>query len=287
MARVTASLRSRRAKLGRAVTKLRGNGSLPAFVVIGAQRSGTTSFFAFASRHPGIAPPFRKEIHFFDREMYERGEHFYRTFFPSPEAIRRRSAVLTGEATPDYLFHPLAADRMAAMLPDSRFMVLLRDPVVRAWSHHALHPSRGREPLSFEEAIDAEEERLRGEEEHILADPAYSAARYLRFSYLRRGDYAPQLQRWFGRIPRERFHVIVSEEFFADPVGTLRSTEGFLELPSWEAPPSPEHRHAIGGGAAEMSSRTRARLREHFAPGIRRTEELLGRELPWGRGSEP
>jgi len=284
VAGISAALRSRRTKLGRAVAKLRGNGALPGFVVIGAQRSGTTSFFAFLSGHPGIAPPFRKEIHFFDREeMYARGERFYRSFFPSPERIRRRGAVTTAEATPDYLFHPLAPERVAAMLPDARFVVLLRDPVVRAWSHHALHATRGREPLPFEEAIDAEEERLGGEEERILADPAHPAARYLRLSYLGRGDYAPQLERWFARIPRERFLVLVSEEFFADPAGALRSTEVFLGLPRWDGQPALEHRHAIGGGAAEMAPETRARLREHFAPRIRRTEELLGRELPWGR----
>ena len=283
MANVSAALRSRRAKLGRTVAKLRGNGALPGFVAIGAQRCGTTSFFALLSRHPSIGVPFRKEIHFFDREEYLRGERFYRSFFPSPEKLRARGEVLTGEATPDYLFHPLGAERVAAMLPNARFLVLLRDPVVRAWSHHALHATRGREPLSFEDAIDAEAERVGGERERILSDPAYPATTYLRYSYLGRGDYAPQLREWFAAIPRERFLVLVSEEFFADPRATLRNVETFLELPAWEAPSDAEHRHAIGGAAAVMRPDTRVRLREYFAPRIRATEELLGRELPWGR----
>ena len=283
MASLTAALRSRRAKLGRTVAKLRGNGALPGFVVIGAQRCGTTSYFALLSKHPSVGVPFRKEIHFFDRDLYDRGERFYRSFFPSPERLRARGELLTGEATPDYLFHPLGAQRVPAMLPDARFLVLLRDPVVRAWSHHALHATRGREPLSFEDAIDAEPERVGGERKRILSDPAYPATTYLRYSYLGRGDYAQQLREWFGAVPRERILVQVSEEFFADPRGALREVETFLELPAWEAPTDAEHRHAIGGASAEMRPETRERLREHFAPRIRETEELLGRKLPWGR----
>jgi hypothetical protein len=284
VADLTATLRSRREKLGRTVAKLRGNGALPGFVVIGAQRCGTTSLFATLSQHPAVGVPFRKEIHFFDRDIYERGERFYRSFFPSPGKLRARGQVLTGEATPDYLFHPRGAQRVAAMLPDARFIVLLRDPVVRAWSHHALHATRGREPLSFEDAIEAEPERIAGERERILADPAYPATTYLRYAYLARGDYAPQLREWVAAIPRERFLVLVSEEFFTDPRGALREVETFLGLPPCEGPAGAHHRHAIGGGAAQMRPETRARLRDSFAPRIRATEELLGRELLWGRG---
>jgi hypothetical protein len=283
VADLTAALRSRRAKLGRTVAKLRGNGAPPGFVVIGAQRCGTTSFFALLSRHPSIGVPFRKEIHFFDRDLYERGERFYRSFFPSPERMRAHGERLTGEATPDYVFHPLGAPRVAAMLPNARFIVLLRDPVVRAWSHHALHATRGREPLSFEDAIDAEAERVGGERERIISEPRYPATTYLRYSYLGRGDYAPQLREWFATIPRERFLVLVSEEFFDDPQAALRQVETFLELPAWDPPADAEHRHAIGGAATEMRPETRERLRGYFAPRIRATEELLGRCLPWGR----
>jgi len=283
VADLTTALRSRRKKLGRTVAKLRGNGALPGFVVIGAQRCGTTSLFATLSQHPAVGVPFRKEIHFFDRDLYERGERFYRSFFPSPKRMLGRRELLTGEATPDYLFHPLGPERVAATLPDARFVVLLRDPVVRAWSHHALHATRGREPLSFEDAIDAEPERIAGERERILADPTYPATTYLRYAYLARGDYAPQLREWFAAIPRERFLVLVSEEFFTDPRGTLREVEAFLGLPPWEGPADAHHRHAIGGGASQMRPETRARLRDSFAPRIRATEELLGRELPWGR----
>src|SRR5204863_4062605 len=236
VADLAASLRSRRAKLGRAVAKLRGNGALPGFVVIGAQRCGTTSFFATLSPHPAVGAPFRKEIHFFDRDVYDRGERFYRSFFPSPERMRGRGELLTGEATPDYLFHPLGSRRVAAMLPDARFVVLLRDPVVRAWSHWSLHATRGREPLSFEDAIDAEAERVGDARERILSDSGYPATTYLRYSYLGRSDYAPQLREWFATIPRGRFLVLVSEEFFDDPQAALRQVDTSLELPAWDAP---------------------------------------------------
>jgi hypothetical protein len=276
-------VRSRRAKLGRRVAKIRGNGAFPAFLVLGGQRCGTTSLFSHLSRHPAVGSPFRKEIRFFDSETYARGERFYRTFFPSPERMARRGERVTGEASPNYLFFPLAPERIARMLPEARFIVLLRDPVVRAWSHHAMQASRGREPLAFEDAIDSEEGRLAGEVERLLSDPTYVPTSYFRYSYLARGDYAPQLERWFGHVDRERIHVIVSEEFFSDRDRCRRSVEEFLGLRHWEGDDEPDERHAIGGEAAGMAPETRAELRAYFAPRIRRTEELLGRELPWGR----
>lgn len=262
---------------------MRKAGSLPGFVVIGAQRGGTTTLFHALLRHPTIGGPARKEVHYFD-SAYARGELWYRSFFPSGRRMERNGQRLTGEATPSYLFHPLAAERAADTLPEARFVALLRDPVARAWSHHAHQVALGYESRPFAAAIDAEAERLAGEEDRIRSDPAFQATRFRRVSYLARGDYAPQLERWFSAVGRDRVLVLISEEFFDDPLGSFRQVEEFLGLPTWAEITPLEARFAKGRSGLHMSSDTRDRLQDHFAPGSRRLEVVLGRTLPWGRG---
>src|SRR5215216_7751234 len=140
---------------GRATAKLR---PLPDFLVLGAQKAGTTALYAYLRRHPQIAGPSWKEVSFFDRH-YARGESWYRGNFPSRPATwlaRRRAGAepIVGEASPGYLFHPHAPQRVATLLPNVRLIALLRDPVDRALSHYHHELALGRESLSFEEAIE-------------------------------------------------------------------------------------------------------------------------------------
>ena len=102
--------------------------------------------------------------------------------------------------------------------------MLLRDPVVRAWSHWSLARALHKEPLSFEDAIEAEPERMQQASDPALAETD-GTTRYRRISYLARGDYAPQLTRWFDVVGRERVLVLVSEEVFADPIPEFRKAE--------------------------------------------------------------
>ena len=95
---------------------------LPDFLILGAQRGGTTSLFASLAAHPEVAPPKEREIHFFNLN-YWRGSRWYRRKF------RRRPGEVSGESSPYYLFHPHAPPRVAADLPSAKFVVLLRDPV--------------------------------------------------------------------------------------------------------------------------------------------------------------
>ena len=282
MGQVSSRMQGARNDIIRAGRRVRGAGSLPGFVVIGVQRGGTTTLFATLRRHPAVGDPLRKEIHYFD-SAYARPLGWYRSFFPSVQAMRHRGERVTGEASPSYVFHPLVPERVAETLPGARFIVMLRDPVARAWSHHSHQTALGNETLSFEEAIDAEEARLVGEQERIASDPSFAATRFRRVSYLARGDYAPQLERWFSAVGKDRLLVLVSEEFFADPLMSFRGVERFLDLPHWENVGPITARYAPGLATNEMSDETRERLRSSFAPKIRRTEELLGRELPWPR----
>ena len=165
--------------------------TLPDFLVLSAGRCGSTSLFAALCEHPQVLPPSHKETHFFDRN-WTRGLDFYRRLFPLQARRRARARraggpVLTGEATTYYLLHPAVPARASAAIPDARLVVILRDPVDRAYSHYQLSVRRGREKLSFEEALDAEPERLAGAEERLLADPAADVPSHRVHSYVARG----------------------------------------------------------------------------------------------------
>ncbi len=253
---------------------------LPDFVIIGAQRSGTTSLFRWLTERPDVEPAWKKEVHFFDSH-YDRGLRWYRAHFPL-----RRAGRITGESTPYLLLHPLAPERAANDLPDACFIALLRDPVERAISNHWLRRRRARAPgESLEQALDREAELLEADTGQLLrgeVDPTHMA-----YSYVARGEYAPQLRRWFDAAGRERVLVVESERLAADP----RVAAGVLDrlgLPD-RGDPFPVTNQAVR--SEEVGEATMARLRSHFEPHNQELFELLGYEMwtdpPAGRPAEP
>lgn len=181
----------------------------PRFIIAGAQRCATTSVFRMLTQHPQVVSPvLNKGIHFFDTaDRYARGPAFYAGHFPLRRP--RNTHLVTGEASPYYIFHPLAVSRIATDLPDAHVIVLLRDPVERAYSAYKQELSRGFETLpSFEEALDAEPNRLAGEEAKLQADPAYHSFPHQHYGYISRGLYARQLRRAEGHLGRDRLTII-------------------------------------------------------------------------------
>jgi hypothetical protein len=183
-----------------------------------------------------------------------------------------------GEASPGYLFHPLAPERVAETVPQTKLIALLRDPVDRALSHYHHEVALGREPLSFEDAIDAEPERTRGEEERLLREPRYWSRAWWDHTYLARGRYAEQLERWLAVFPRERLLVLASEELAADPGAAYAQVLEFLGAPRHELDSYPR---VYEQAYAEMRPDTRRRLVNYFAEPNRRLYELLGRDFGW------
>jgi len=261
-------LRSAYRGYGQATATLR---PLPDFLILGAQKAGTTALYAYLRWHPQITGPSFKEVSFFDRH-YTRGERWYRAHLP----VRRRG--LVGEASPSYLFHPLAPERVARMLPDARLIALLRNPVDRAFSHYQHEVALGREQLSFADALAREQERMDGELEHMLRDPVYFSHAWWNYTYAARGRYAEQLERWFAAFPREQLLVLLTDDLAADTAGTYRRVLDFLNVDPRGLDSYPRIFEREYG---EMSPKTRARLEVEFAEPNRRLAELLGRDLPW------
>lgn len=255
---------------GKATASLR---PLPNFLIIGAQKAGTTALYAYLRRHPDITGPSWKEVSFFDRH-YVRGEAWYRGNFPN--ALRARG--LIGEASPSYLFHPLAPRRASALVPGAKLIALVRNPVDRAFSHYQHEVALRREPLSFEEALAAEDERLRGEEAKIRADPAYFSQAWWNYTYRARGRYAEQLERWLTFFPREHLLVLPSDELLAQPARVHARVLDFLG-----AAPQPlqAYPRVFERRYEPMRAETRSLLARDFAEPNLALYELLGRDLGW------
>lgn len=268
---------------------------LPDFIIIGAQRSGTTSLYYYLTEHPGIASALIKEVHFFD-DHYKEGLNWYRAQFPSTlqkyytERIRNEH-FLTGESSPYYLFYPPAPRRIAQVVPDTKLIVLLRNPVDRAYSHHWLVTLEGKETLPFAEAIQREQERLAGEHEKILADEQYESFNHRHFSYLARGIYVDQLKHWMDYYPREQFLIVKSEDMYKNPAAIFQQTLAFLGMPQQdqEAKEFKQYREPTRKGyqneekPPKMDAEMRKYLIDYFRPHNARLYDFLGRDFGWDR----
>ena len=259
----------RRIELSR---RMRERRALPDAVILGAQKCGTSSLQGYLVQHPGVIAPLRKEVHYFDLnhgqcEAWSRA-HFGKEGEPG----------LNIDASPYYLFHPAVPARMHALLPDAKLIVLLRNPVRRAYSHYWHERDKGRESLSFEDAIAAEPARLGQAEAQLASGEKASSREHQLHSYLARGRYAEQLERWLAVYPRERVLVLRFEDFVGAPLAGLNRTLEFLGL-------SPMTQLDVEARNTRnyppMSDDTAAKLREYYAPHNRRLEALLGREMGW------
>lgn len=175
------------------------NRHLPDFLIIGEMRCGSTTLWEMLSHHPRIIFPEEKELHFFDDRdgKWQRGIDWYAGHFAGCGHDQ-----LCGEATPDYLFHDGACERLAETVPLAKLLVILRDPVERAWSHYWHNVRRGRELLGFEAALEAEAERLSSEDPQTRSH----------FSYVTRGHYIRRLQRFENAFGRDALCVVMLEE---------------------------------------------------------------------------
>jgi len=247
---------------------------LPDFLVLGAQKAGTTALYEYLRRHPQISGPSWKEVSFFDRH-WARGESWYRGNFPN---VARTRGKHVGEASPSYVFHPLAPQRVEEVVPEARLIVLVRNPVDRALSQYNHEVALGREPLPFEEALDAEEERLRGEQERMAADPRYFSREWWSHTYKARGRYAEQLERWLAVFPREQLLVLPSDDLGSDPARAHAQVLEFLGASPQRLDSYPR---VYEREYEPMKPETRERLAAEFEEPNRRLYELLGRDLGW------
>lgn len=253
---------------------------LPDFLVIGAKRAGTTTLYRYLVDHPDIrSARLFKGSHYFDVRN-DRPWWWYRSCFP----VRRGTAALTGEASPYYMFHPLAPERIAQALPQVRLIALLRDPVDRAYSQWLFERRSGTEDLEFEEAIAAEPGRIAGEVDRMLEKPGYESFELRHHGYLARSRYGEQLARLFEIFDPERVLVLQSERMSDDPGDELQHAWDFFGLP----PHRPEPLRLDAAPPSRPLSRdARARVAELLRADVDRLCSLPRVDVTWPTFSLP
>lgn len=235
------------------------------FIVPGAQKSGTTALHYFLKQHPQIALPDRQEMHFFDDEaIFSRApdyELLHRSF------PRLRHSQLTGEVTPSYLYWKPAMERIHTYNPQIKLLILLRNPIDRAFAHWNMQRFKGRESLDFLDALKEEPRRI--------AQPLAIESR--RFAYVDRGFYSDQLERVFSFFPREQVKVVKFEEFRNRKREALDAIFDFLGVKRLRKIRDSD-RNVVPYERA-MTGEERKYLGDVFATEIAKLEKMLGWDL--------
>jgi hypothetical protein len=261
--------------------------TLPDFLVIGTKRGGTTSLFNYLMMHPGVLGLFpqsraKKSSDYFFKQS-DQGPTWYRSHFHTHAYrghLERRLGYppVSGEASPYYMWDPRIAAAAHAVNPGLRAIALVRDPVERAWSHYQERTANGVEPLSFEDALAAEENRTAGELERMAADPSYYSQAHDWYTYRSRGLYLPQLQNWREVFPEEQLLVLRSEDMYADVQSVFDEVSRFLGVAPFTLPTT---RTFGAGRRSTMPESARAALTDFYRPHNEQLEDYLGRKLSW------
>lgn len=279
MTRLKPPLRSIVSRARARVRDLYGKASVddriaPGFLIVGAQKAGTSSLYHALSAHPNLALPERnKEIHYFDLK-YDRGPVWYRAQFPKQATD---VTLHTGEASPYYLVHPHCPGRISTEYPDMRVIMLFRNPITRAISHYHHTRRHGTDELPVLDAMMAEEERIGAEWERLVADPAYESPVYRVYSYKHRGQYAAQLRRYLEHFPAEQILCLQSEDLFESPAAVMERVSAFLEIPLHESLTGTERKNR--GSYDLPDGRVVEYLSAHFEPHNQELAQLVPIDL--------
>ena len=254
--------------------RLEGHARTVDFVVAGTQKGGTSALETYLREHPQVCMPANvKEVHYFDDDArfdaHDGDYSAYHGYF-QPRATHR----LLGDATPIYMYWEPAAARIHRYNPAMKFIVLLRNPVSRAYSHWNMEVKKRREMMPFEEAVRTERERLRES----------TPLQHRRRAYAERGCYSAQLRRIWALFPMAQTLVLRSEDFRADPVPVLAKVAAFLEI----APFPRVDRRVVNAMPYEAPMSEGARdFRQHaFASEVDELERMLGWDLSGWRAPE-
>jgi len=230
------------------------NSRLPDFIVIGAQRCGTSSLWRTLCEHPALVPATpHKEVHYYDNN-YAKGRAWYESRWPA-----RKDGKVHFEATPSYIFRDRVPERVARDIPHAKFVLLLRNPVDRAWSQYWVYQA------------------VYGGMK-VLFNPSHET--------VRRGVYVQGLKQWHRYFLREQILVLKSEDFFAHPTAIVDEVLDFLALPSNVMPKGvhvydPLEHQKFRYGTRAIPDKIKAHLTKYYAPHNAELYDYLHRDFKW------
>lgn len=237
----------------------------PDFIIIGAGKCGTSSLQKYIAEHPQVVSPHKKEINFFHGN-FNKGVDWYLAHFP---AIADSKEYVTGEASPVYFHAPLVDQRIHNLFPDTKLIVLLRNPVDRAVSWHYHEVKCGLTQDSPQASIKRAIEQLKTLPEDQLA---YQGGHILESLYYYK------LKRWMSLFPPEQFLILKSEDFFSQPSKIMAEVFDFLGLPEHKSPHYEQHNRGL---YVPIEDDLRTTLTEYFQPYNQKLETYLNRSFGW------
>ena len=256
---------------------------LPDFLVIGVGRGGTTSCFHYLSQHPSIIGSAYDEIGFFD-ENFHLGLNWYRSMFPTKflkkKIVKKFGKCLTYDVTPAYIRKPWVARRIKELFPEIKLIVLLRNPVDKAYSHYHSSIKSGVQKYSFEEMVEEDIKTFQKfENTNSIIDDEYFR-NYIEKSLLGRGIYAQQLKIWFELFDPKQILILTSEELSTETNKVMNKIFRFLDLPDYEIPDIVKR---STGNYTKMKMDTRKKLISFFSKYNQDLFKLLNREFDWNK----
>lgn len=252
---------------------------LPEVIIIGAQKSGTTSLFEYLKNHPRLSASYKKEVHFFDGGLnpkvddFNKGIKWYKTHFPLKFINNKKIAY---EASPLYIFNPLVPERIYNQIPKAKLIVVLRNPVERAISHYFHEKRQGRETLQITGAMKQEEQRL----EEVIKIKDYKSNAFIHASYKSRGIYHEQLNRYYALFPKENLLVLNSDELFKQPLETLKTVYEFLGIEDYSDSANLKPQN-IGSNRSKVDNSVYQLLETYFAEHNEKLFQLIGKRFDW------
>jgi len=254
----------------------------PDFIIIGYHKTATTFLYEYLSNHPNIGKSSKKEVHFFDYS-YWRGIGWYKAQFPLNKTKgkfeKESKKFKTGEATPLYSFHPKAAKRIKELVPKVKLIVVLRNPIDRAYSHYQHKKRVGLEHQSFEDAIKEDDIRfkkiMKDFENDNIRD--YDVNNTL-FPYVSMGKYVLDLKKWMEIFPKEQFLILKTEEINQNPERELNKICNFIEIPTMDFKNTKKKNV---GEYSTMLPETRMKLSKIYEQHNKELEEFLGIKMEW------
>jgi hypothetical protein len=256
---------------------------LPDFLIVGVVKGGTTSFFWNLCQHAQVQAPFLKEINYFN-QRYDKGLNWYRAHFPLGPILSGRvtNNFITGEATVRYLYSSYVPERVASVMPSAKILMLLRNPIDRAYSQFQMSVREGHELRTMEEVAQTELAFL---EEHPIREALYDdwvyAHGYGSKFHLRRGIYIEFIEHWHRFFPKDQFLILKSEDYFENPVPTLEKAVSFLGLAGGGGHLTSSLRKLNVGNYDTLDIEVRAMLGEFYRPYNQELYEFLGVDYGW------
>jgi len=246
---------------------------LPDFIISGTVRSGTTSLYYNICEHPSVLPASYDEIGYFDSN-YHLGINWYRSMFPTEKEMKQvkkeTNFAITGEDTPFYFWKKEAAERIFEDIPNSKIIIIFRNPVDRAYSNYNLGIRKKTESLSFEDAID--------EEMNFLKTHSFRDAVDRRRSYLSKGLYENQIKIWLDNFPREQIHILCTEDMKKNPKESLLKIFQFLGIPNYTLK-NPQRQKSAE--YKKMEDETREKLLAFYKPYNQKLFETIQEKFDW------